>query len=287
VISWRAIVAVAKKEYLDSVRNKWIIAVTAIYLVLTLAFSYFGAASSGQGVGFQGFNRTVVFMGSTAGLLVPILSLMVGYASIAGEREQGSLGLLLSMPLTRLELVLGKYAGLALVVATAIVAGLGIAGLVIASTAGAELWDAYLGLMGATVLLGLAFLAMSLFFSSLVQKRSSALGLAVFLWFFFTIIWNIILIGVVVATGGNLRIPPGGGGGSLELPGWYWGAQLFNPGQAYSLYMQRAFASAQTFGFGFGAIPDYASAGAAAASLLLWAVIPIVLAYLRLRRSDI
>ena len=285
MISWRAILAVAKKEYLDSVRNKWIIAVTAIYLLLTLVFSYFGTAASGQGVGFQGFRGTALAMGSTAGFLVPILSLMLGYASIAGEREQGSLGLLLSLPLTRLELLLGKFAGLGAVVATAILAGFGIAGIVIAASAGTELWDAYLALMGASVLLGTAFLALSILFSTLVQKRSSALGLAVFLWFFFTLIWSVIILGIYVGTGGQLNFGPGGG--SVVLPDWYWAAELFNPGEAFQVFMLRAFATNRVFGFGIGGIPDYVSAGAAATSLLLWTFVPIFLAYMRIRRTDI
>ena len=35
-----------------------------------------------------------------------------GFDAIVGERERGSLDLLLSLPITRLELLLGKYLGL-------------------------------------------------------------------------------------------------------------------------------------------------------------------------------
>ena len=38
----KTIYAIAKKEFLDNYRNKWIIALTIIFLLLTLVISYFG-----------------------------------------------------------------------------------------------------------------------------------------------------------------------------------------------------------------------------------------------------
>ncbi len=262
MIALRSVLAVTKKEFLDSIRNKWILAVTAIYTILTLVTSYFGAASAGGATGFQGFRETAVGMNTTAALLVPILSLMLGYAAIAGEREQGSLGLLLSMPLTRLELLLGKFLGLTLVVGTAIVAGFGFAGVLIA---------------------GGAFLALSILFSSLLQRRSSALAVAVLLWFFFSIIYSVILVGVYVATGGQVRVGPGGPG-AIEFPGWYWGAQVFNPALAYRLYFVGAF---NVSGLELGAIPGFVNPWTIDLSLLAWILVPILLAYLFLRRADL
>ena len=283
MIALRSVLAVMKKEFLDSIRNKWILAVTAIYTILTLVTSYFGAASAGGATGFQGFRETAVGMNTTAALLVPILSLMLGYAAIAGEREQGSLGLLLSMPLTRLELLLGKFLGLTLVVGTAIVAGFGFAGVLIAASAGTAYWDAYLGMLFATVLLGGAFLALSILFSSLLQRRSSALAVAVLLWFFFSIIYSVILVGVYVATGGQIRVGPGGPS-AIEFPGWYWGAQVFNPALAYRLYFVGAF---NVSGLELGAIPGFVNPWTIDLSLLAWIVVPILLAYLFLRRADL
>jgi len=284
VIDLRLLYAVVKKEFLDSLRSKWILGASVIFLLLALVVSYFGAASSGGGVGLQGFRETALGMGAIAAILVPIIALMLGYAAIAGEREQGSLGLLLSTPLTRAELLLGKFLGLSAVLATSILVGWGIAGGVVAAVAGTAYWDAYLAVLGAAILLGTSFLSVSILLSSLLQKRSSALGVAVFLWFFFFLIWNFILFGLYVGTGGELP-RPGPGGMSLTLPDWYYGANLGNPGEAFQYFASVAF-GIRSAGFG-DAFPSFVTAGTTAVSLLAWTTVPLGLAYLRFRSRDV
>jgi len=51
--------------------------------------------------------------------------MILGYDAIVGEKELGSLELLLSMPITRFEILLGKYFGLSAALASATVIGFG------------------------------------------------------------------------------------------------------------------------------------------------------------------
>ena len=284
MIDVRILFALVKKEILDGVRNRWIFGVTLIFLLLTLVTSYFGAAGGGGSVGFQGFRETAGAMGATSQLIVPLLALMLGYAAVAGEREQGSLGLLLSTPLSRLELLLGKFLGLTAILCVAILAGYGLAGSVVAALAGTAWWEAYLSLLGATILLGAAFVAISLLFSSLLQKRSTALGAAVVMWFFFTIIYQVILIGVYVGTGGSFQ-PPGPGASSATLPAWYWAAELANPSQAFALFTSKVFST--PFGFGGMVAPSFVTPATCLVGLLLWILVPMSLAYGRFRNRDV
>ena len=46
-------------------------------------------------------------------LLSPLVAVLMGAASIAGEQERGTLEHLLAQPLSRAELLCGKHAGLA------------------------------------------------------------------------------------------------------------------------------------------------------------------------------
>lgn len=52
--------------------------------------------------------------------LVPLIAVLLGYDAIVGEQEGGLLELLLSMPITRLAILLGKYLGLSAALAGAI-----------------------------------------------------------------------------------------------------------------------------------------------------------------------
>ena len=61
----------------------------------------------------------------------------------------------------------------------------------------------YGGFMLSSVLLGLAFLSMAVCMSVLARERTRASGLAIALWFFFVLVFDLLLLGALVATGGQ------------------------------------------------------------------------------------
>ena len=272
-----------KKEYLDNVRNRWIIALSAIFIVLTLVVSYFGAAQAGGGTGFQGLMETVVGMTAIAQILVPILALMISYAAVVGEKERGSILLLLSMPITRTETILGKFLGLGAVLLTAVLSGLGIGGAIIMAFAGTEGWENFLVFLLGAIIFALAFLSIGLLLSSLTKRRGIAMGLAVFVWFFLALLFDLILGGILVATGGSFIPTPGE---PVTLPDWFFAAALFNPVEAFSSFAALAFDITEPFGFVLE-LPDFVTLGTTSLSIVLWALIPLGLAFWRFRGQDL
>jgi len=128
---------------------------------------------------------------------------MLGYASIVGEKERGSLALLLSHPLEREEVLIGKFIGLGSVVTLAILIGFGIASLIIWFNTGKM--NAVFGIfLIASILFGLAFLSIALLLSTIFKKRSTSMGAAIFIWFFFVMIWGMIIISVASLSGEKL-----------------------------------------------------------------------------------
>ncbi|MEE9489525.1 MAG: ABC transporter permease subunit, partial [Thermoplasmata archaeon] len=91
-ISLKAIYSVAKKEFADNVRNRWIVALTIIFVILMLLASYVAGAQTGGGSVLGGMEETVIGLMSIAVILIPLIAVMLGYASIAGECENGSMG---------------------------------------------------------------------------------------------------------------------------------------------------------------------------------------------------
>lgn len=265
---------------MDNVRSRWIIAIALVFMALTLAFSYFGSTQSGGSAGFQGLAATVAAMVSIVTLLLPIMSLMLSYAAIAGEVEQGSMGLLLSMPVTRSEVFLGKFIGLGGVVTLALVAGLGASAAVIVAAAGAEGLPGYLAFVGLSVLFALAYVSVGLFFSTLTTKRSTALSLAVIVWFVFNIVYDLVLIGVFVLGGGSINFGPGG---PTVLPDWMTVAQLVSPGDALAI-AATTMLGVTDFGLSY---PAWVQPAHSALSLTLWALVPLFLGLWRLERLDL
>lgn len=279
----RAIGVVLGKEFVDNVRNRWILGLSLIFVALTLIVSYFGAASGG-GVGFQGFNETLVGMLSIVSILVPILALMVSYASVVGEKEGGSIQLLLSTPVTRRQALLGKFLGLSAVIITSIVAGLGIAGIVIMAAVGTEDWPKFLAFVGGTILFALVFVSLGFLLSTTAKRRSVAVGLALLIWFAFSIIWSLIMTGLLAATGQELFLVPSPE--PILYPDWFYIGGLVNPAQAFGYFAALLFDITGGFGF-FYVIPDFVTLATTSVSMVLWTVVPLVVALWIFQRQDL
>ncbi|MGX9776331.1 ABC-2 family transporter protein [compost metagenome] len=202
-IEWRQVGVLAAKEWRERLRNRWVLAVALVFAFFALAIAYFGAAQQGQ-VGFHGIDATIASLSSLVIYLVPLIALILGYDAIVGERERGALELLLSMPVTPLEVLLGKYLGLAaaLTSATAIGFGAGLLPLFSQLTV-AEGWR-YAQFVASAVLMGLAFLSIAMLVSVSTRDRVRASGIALALWFLFVLVFDLLLMGVMVLSQGQL-----------------------------------------------------------------------------------
>ena len=196
------IATIAGKEFWDRIRNRWVLAVALVFTAFALSIAYFGAAQQGS-VGFRSIEVTIASLVSLVIYLVPLIALVLGFDAIVGERERGSLDLLLSMPITRFELLLGKYLGLAAALAFSTIAGFGLVCMVLAAQLDLNALFHYAGFMLSSVLLGCAFLSLAVMVSVFSTDRTRASGLAIALWFFFVLIFDLLLLGALVVTGGQ------------------------------------------------------------------------------------
>ena len=202
-IDWRQVRVIAAKELRDRIRNRWVLAVAVIFALFALAIAYFGASQQGE-VGFRSIDVTIASLVSLVIYLVPLIALILGYDAIVGEKERGSLELMLSMPITRFEILLGKYLGLAAALTGATVLGFGSGLLPLASELTVRDGFHYAGFVGSAILMGLAFLSISMLVSVVALDRVRASGVAIALWFFFVLIFDLLLMGALVLSQGSL-----------------------------------------------------------------------------------
>ncbi len=228
-MNFQKIKAIAKKEFMDNVRNKWVLALSIIFLLLVILMSYFGGAMSGGDVEFQGYKSTVGSLSTIASMLLPIIAIMLGYSTVIGERENGSMSVVLGCPVSRFDVILGKFLGLGAVLAATIFLGFGVSGIIVGAMAGFDDALAYLLFMVLTVLFASFFLGFSIFMSTIASKRSTAIagGLAIF---FSGMIAGTVLIGIWVATGGDIQglVDQAMQGVMPQLPDWYWAGTFFS-----------------------------------------------------------
>jgi Cu-processing system permease protein len=202
MIELSQIKVVAAKEFRDRIRNRWVIAVAVIFTLFALAIAYFGSAQQGE-VGVRGIEVTIASLVSLVIYLIPLIALILGYDAIVGERERGSLDLLMSMPITRLELLLGKFLGLSAALTSATLTGFGLVGLLLTYQIGSSVIYHFGGFILSAILLGMVFLSLAVMVSVMSKDRARASGAAIAVWFLFVLVYDLTLLGVLVLSGGS------------------------------------------------------------------------------------
>jgi Cu-processing system permease protein len=200
----RQVAIVAAKELRDGLRNRWVLAVALLLAVFALTLCFLGAAPTGV-VKVSPLGVTIVSLSSLTVFLLPLIALLLSYDAIVGEIDRGTMGLLLAYPVARWQVVLGKFFGHCAVLALATVAGYGAAGLMLGLSGGgdAETWRAFAMLVGTAVLLGAVFVALGYLVSATVRDRGTAGGIAIGIWLFFVLVYDMALLGVLVAGQGQ------------------------------------------------------------------------------------
>ena len=199
----RQILIIAGKEVRDGLRNRWVAAATLLLGGLSLSLTFIGSAPVGT-VGVDRLAVAVVGFSSLTIYLIPLIALLLSYDAIVGEIAQGTMLLLLTYPVRRTGVLLGKFLGHTLILAFATMVGYGVAGIALALSSGeAESWRPFVTMTLSSVLLGCAFLALGYLVSTLVRERATAAGVAVVLWLAFVLLYDLALLGVLIADKGH------------------------------------------------------------------------------------
>jgi Cu-processing system permease protein len=205
---------VAARELREAMRGRWFLVASASFLALSLGLSLLGLAGA-QRSGLAGFDRTTASLLNLALLFVPLLTFSIGALGVAGEIEDGSLAMLLSQPLTRAEVFVGKFAGLVVAVWIALLFGFGSTGVIVGIYAGGGDARAFLSLLVLLFTYSASTLAIGTLISVALGSRVRAIGAAFAAWLAFVYVSDLGSIGLAIAR--NLR------------PGQLFALALLNP----------------------------------------------------------
>ena len=268
----RPVLVVARKEFWDRLRNRWILAVAGLFTVFALVIAYFGTAQGGA-IGFRGMDVTITSLVSLVIYIVPLIALMLGYDAVVGESERGSLDLLLSQPLTRLELLIGKYCGLAGALTVSTVAGFGVVGILLSYGIGLPALARYGTFVLSTLLLGFAFLSLAVLLSVIASNRVVASGLAIALWFLFVLVYDLVLLGLLVATSGQ------------KFSGVFPVLLLLNPADIFRILNVYAMEEVRAL-YGLATVMpgQLAQPWILGVAMLAWILVPLAVAYRLFRK---
>jgi len=189
------IILIAKQEFLLNRRNKWVTVFALAFALLTFFISYFGMVTSGYS-GFQDFARTSTSLIKLSGFLIPLFSLLVGVFSFISHPEY--MELLISQPLTRSQVIIGKYLGLALTLIGATIVGFTIPGVIISLAIGTEGALGYMTTVFFIILQGLIFIGCAILITLLARRQQLAVGISIGIWIFFEVIYGLIILGTTI-----------------------------------------------------------------------------------------
>ncbi len=276
-MSWAV---VARKDFEDAARSKGLWAITVLF-VLATAGGMYAVSSFNEG---STAKDTIQFLSSPATLLVPLAALVVAYLAIAGERESGSIKLLLGLPHTRRDVLLGKLIGRSCVVGVATIIAFIAGALVLLVQFGSFPITSFLVQGVTTFIFGLVFVGIAVGFSAMMSTRSKAMAAAIGLFFVFELIWSIVPLGIYYVVNGGLS------GMENGLPAWYFFLNILNPTNAYGVatsYLTHPNAGSPYAAALNGSAPFYLQGWFALVILALWLVVPVTLGYWRFKNADI
>lgn len=274
-MSWTV---VALKDFRDASRSRLLWVLTALFVLVVGGLAYgYTEFLPGDGVSPDPSLGFIVFLQGPAAFFVSIAAILVGYKSIAGERESGTITFLLGLPHSRLEVVLGKLVGRTAVIAVALLAGFSVAAVTLLALGASFSGVQYLLFSTLTVYYALAFVGVAVGLSALTRSSAKAAAGAVTFWVV-NRFWGVVpLVVLVLVNGFTFPEPP--------FPAWYHALVGIGPGAAYgnaaAYFLPEAFG--RRVSTEFGRLPPWYGL----VVLAVWTVLPVVFGFLRFDRADL
>jgi Cu-processing system permease protein len=254
----RAISLIARREWADTLHNRWLIGFGALFALLTIAISYFGLASAHE-VGFQGFSLVSASLLNLILFTVPIVALLQPVISLTADGDE--LAIMLTQPLDRGEVLLGRYLGMWASVGGTLVGGLSLGGLVVLARAGSGSLGGFGLLIALSVVLVTLFLALGTLIAVVWRDRTRALGIGLGVWFVLEILYDLLVFGLTVSNPG------------LSLKAMLIAALVLNPIDAVRVFYLLATGSASFVGVAGAVLAETLGSPLGLGALAAWFVL--------------
>lgn len=192
------IAVIARLDLAEVLRSRWLAFCLLVHAVLAATFVLVGLRESGV-VGFTGMGRALMSWSHALLFLLPLLALSATGQVVNSARDDGTLELMLSNPVSRT----GYFAGTSLVRVLALVLPLFVAmplmGLLGSLAFGQQVpWGFLLRGMAVSAALLLCFVALGLCVSTLVRNQAKALMISILIWIAGVALIDFGLVGVML-----------------------------------------------------------------------------------------
>jgi len=268
-MGWQGIARSDGSEAIRPKLVKYLLALPVIAIVIT-AYAYPVSATPPFTTA-----RFGSYVTGTVTTVVPVTGILLGYNAVVSDRESGALLLLLALPVSREDLVLGKYASRLGLLSASLLISMVLAGGLVVYPFGRLVLVPYVALTIVTLGYGAIWAGLGVAASLVVATKQRALIVAFALLFLFVLAWDAVRLALTV----GLRQA---GIIDTELPDLLQFLFGLGPGSVYNRVVEGFIDPSGTV-----AGPWYLGEWMALVLFVLWIVGPLGLAYRRFAGRDI
>ncbi len=186
---------IVKYAFIDLVRSKWTFFYAGFYLVLTLSLFLLNTDIA----------KVIITLMNLVLVLVPLIATIFGVMYYYQSRD--FIELLLAQPIPRRTIFLGQYTGIASSLSLCLLLGVGMPFVAYGIFYSDQVWN-YLVLLVTGVLLSAIFSALAYLMAMYFDDRIKGFGIAIFIWLFFAIIYDgLLLLGLAYFSDYPLETP--------------------------------------------------------------------------------
>ncbi|MHB9287745.1 ABC transporter permease [Halobacteriales archaeon Cl-PHB] len=285
-MSWQA---VARKDFRDAVQSRALWGLSVVFVLLSLLISVVyatveevgGANASPKGLAF--------FLASILGTFVSLAAIVTCYRSLAGERESGSVKILMALPHTRFDVVLGKLVGRTGVLALPAVGGLLVGTLVGWALLGAAAPVATLALVAVSLLFVLSYVGIMVGLSAFTGSTTRAATLTVGFFVVVELAWDVVALSLAFVANGFVFPQT-----AADYPSWLFLVNQVPPSSSFVTSLSALLPDVASAAGGGGTGPGagqidavFATPWVGVVALVFWTVVPIAIGYRRFAAADL
>lgn len=261
---------IATKDYRAARRSRLIKVLFGVFFLVIFISAYLFPIGDPDAVTTSAF---AVSATTEVTLVLSLAGLLLGYKAIVGERASDQLMLLLSLPHTRRDVIVGKFLGRWSLLAVVVVGSLAVAGAFVVYPFGSLDLGAYLWFGLLTIGIGSVYLGIGMAISAMTRSEQRATAATFLVFFLFVLIWEdlpAILTYVLTESGVH----------SGELPGWIEFLHGLEPGTVYDRLVNLTIgdATASTW---------YLNEWTSLIAFLGWLILPLAFGYRQFEVTDL
>jgi Cu-processing system permease protein len=252
---------ISKYVLYDIIRNKVVLAYTAFLLVVSMSFFQMEENSS----------KAILSLLNIVLIVVPLVSMV--FSTIHWYNSYEFIELMLTQPVSRKKVLLSEYTGLASSLVVAFLIGVGIPVMFY------QFNSTGLSLLLVGSLLTLVFTSIAFYASVRSKDKARGIGIALMLWFYFALIYDGLLLLILFSFS------------DYPLEKITLLLSSFNPIDLGRIYMMLQLDVSALMGYTGASYKEFLGSGLGllytAGVLLLWTIVPVLLAMRSFRKKDL